>query len=72
MCKDLVQTSNNVARIEFKDGKYTVMCLTRSSVTSEKMDEANAIKAVFELIDAKVEFPAVLLGARYRTPKRRS
>lgn len=54
--KDLVQTSNNVARIELKDGKYTVMCLTRSSVSSEKMDEANAIKAVFELIDAKVEF----------------
>ncbi|MBK7382427.1 MAG: aminoacyl-histidine dipeptidase [Flavobacteriales bacterium] len=54
--KDLVQTSNNVARIELKDGKYTVMCLTRGSVTSEKMDEANSIKAVFELIDAKVEF----------------
>lgn len=54
--KDLVQTSNNLARIELKDGNYTVMCLTRSSVNSEKLDEANAIKAVFELIDAKVEF----------------
>ena len=52
----LVQTSNNVARIELKDGAYTVMCLTRGSLTSEKMDEANSIKAVFELIDAKVEF----------------
>lgn len=52
----LVQTSNNVARIQLKDGAYTVMCLTRGSVTSEKMDEANSIKAVFELIGGKVEF----------------
>ncbi|MGV9014009.1 MAG: aminoacyl-histidine dipeptidase [Flavobacteriales bacterium] len=52
----LVQTSNNVARIELKDGSYTVMCLTRGSVSSEKMDEANGIKAVFELIGAKVDF----------------
>ncbi len=52
----LTQTSNNVARIEVKDGQYKVLCLTRSSVNSEKLDEANAIKAVFELIGAKVEF----------------
>jgi dipeptidase D len=54
--EDLVQTSNNVARIELKDGNYTVMCLTRGSVDSEKMDEANGIKAVFGLIGAKVKF----------------
>jgi dipeptidase D len=54
--EDLVQTSNNVARIELKDGGYTVMCLTRGSVNSEKMDEANGIKAVFGLIGAKVKF----------------
>jgi dipeptidase D len=54
--EDLVQTSNNVARIELKDGTFTAMCLTRSSVDSEKLDEANSIKAVFELIGAKVEF----------------
>lgn len=54
--EDLVQTSNNVARIELKEGAWTVMCLTRGSVDSEKMDEANSIKAVFELIGAKVEF----------------
>lgn len=52
----LTQTSNNLARIELKDGNYTAMCLTRSSVDSEKMDEALAIRAVFELIGAKVEF----------------
>ncbi|MCB0770399.1 MAG: aminoacyl-histidine dipeptidase [Flavobacteriales bacterium] len=54
--EDLVQTSNNLARIELKDGTFTAMCLTRSSVDSEKLDEANSIKAVFELIGAKVEF----------------
>lgn len=52
----LVQTSNNLARVELGNGTYTVMCLTRSSVDSEKMDEANTIRSVFELIGAKVEF----------------
>jgi dipeptidase D len=52
----LVQTSNNLARVELKDGKYMIMCLTRSSVDSEKMDEANTIKAVFDLIGADVVF----------------
>ena len=52
----LVQTSNNLARIELKDGRYTVLCLTRSSVNSEKMDEAMAIRAAFELIGATVDF----------------
>ncbi|MCB0758286.1 MAG: M20/M25/M40 family metallo-hydrolase, partial [Flavobacteriales bacterium] len=58
----LVQTSNNVARIQLKEGTYTVMCLTRGSVDSEKMDEANSIRAVFELIDAKVEFSGAYPG----------
>ena len=51
----LVQTSNNLARVEVKDGKYEMMCLTRSSVDSEKMDLANAIGAAFELIGARIE-----------------
>ncbi len=50
----LVQTSNNLARVLVKDGEYEVLCLTRSSVDSEKMDEAEAIKSTFELIGAKV------------------
>lgn len=58
----LVQTSNNVARVELKDASYTVMCLTRGSVDTEKMDEANSIRAVFELIDAKVEFTGAYPG----------
>lgn len=52
----LVQTSNNVARVLVKDGHLTVMCLTRSSVDSEKMDLAHAIQACFELAGADVAF----------------
>lgn len=54
--KDLVQTSNNLARVLVKDGKLEVLNLTRGSVESEKLDEANAIAATFELIGAQIEF----------------
>ncbi len=52
---DLVQTSNNLARVVAKEGQFQVMCLTRSSVNSERDDLANAICAVLELTGAKVE-----------------
>jgi dipeptidase D len=52
----LVQTSNNLARVLVKEGEYSIQCLTRSSVDSEKMDLANALKHTFELIGAKVDF----------------
>lgn len=52
----LVQTSNNLARVLVKDGEYSIQCLTRSSVNSEKMDLANTLKYTFELIGARVEF----------------
>ncbi|MCC6840359.1 MAG: aminoacyl-histidine dipeptidase [Flavobacteriales bacterium] len=52
----LVQTSNNTARVQLADGAYTVMCLTRGSVESEKMDQAATIRAAFELIGGTVEF----------------
>ncbi len=58
----LVQTSNNVARVLIKDGEYSVLCLTRSSLNSEKMDEAKAIKSTFELIGAKVEYGGAYPG----------
>ncbi|MEO1257818.1 MAG: aminoacyl-histidine dipeptidase [Bacteroidota bacterium] len=54
--EDLVQTSNNLARVLVKNGEFTVMCLTRGSVDSEKMDLAEAIKAALELTGASVEF----------------
>lgn len=47
--KDLVETSNNVARVIVKDETVKVMCLTRSSVESGKFDLANALKATFEM-----------------------
>jgi len=52
----LVQTSNNVARVLVKDGSYSVLCLTRSAVDSEKMDLADSIRSAFELTGATVEF----------------
>lgn len=52
--KGLVQSSNNLARILLKDGTYTVQCLTRSSVDSEKTDLANVISSAFELTGATV------------------
>ena len=54
--EDLVQTSNNVARILVKDGSYSLQCLTRSSVDTEKMDMATSIKSAFELLGADVSF----------------
>ncbi|GAB4160634.1 MAG: aminoacyl-histidine dipeptidase [Winogradskyella sp.] len=54
--KDLVETSNNIARVIVKEGHIKVGCLTRSSVESSKMDLANALKATFELAGCEVEF----------------
>lgn len=59
---DLVQTSNNLARVLVKGGTYEVLCLTRSSVDSEKMDMAQAIKSSFELIGADVGFSGMYPG----------
>lgn len=59
---NLVQTSNNLARVLFKDGQYQVLCLTRGSVDSEKMDEATAIVNTFELIGANVQLSGAYPG----------
>ena len=47
--KDLVETSNNVARVLVKDGQIKILCLTRSSVNSGKDNLVNTISSVFEL-----------------------
>lgn len=52
---DLVQTSNNLARVLVKDGEIKIGCLTRSSVNSERDDLANAISAVLRLTGATIE-----------------
>lgn len=51
---DLVQTSNNIARVEIKGGKASILCLCRSSVDSEKEDMAHAITSAFELAGCSV------------------
>jgi dipeptidase D len=53
---ELVETSNNVARVIVKEGHIKVGCLTRSSVESSKMDLANTLRATFELTGCEVEF----------------
>lgn len=53
---DLVETSNNIARVIVKEGTIKIGCLTRSSVESSKMDLANMLKATFELGGCQVEF----------------
>ncbi len=52
---DLVETSNNVARILVKDGSIKIACLTRSSVESGKDNLANTIKSGFELAGFSVD-----------------
>ena len=45
---DLVQTSNNLAKVTINSAKFEVLCLTRSSLDTEKFDLANALTAAFE------------------------
>ena len=52
---DLVETSNNIARVIVKDGGIKIGCLTRSSVESSKWDLANMLRATFELTGCDVE-----------------
>ncbi|MBK7789658.1 MAG: aminoacyl-histidine dipeptidase [Saprospiraceae bacterium] len=53
---DLVEASNNVARVEVNAGQAKIMCLTRSSVESTKLEVANSLKAVFELAGFDCQF----------------
>ena len=52
---DLVETSNNIARVIVKEGQIKIACLTRSSVESSKIDLANTLRATFELTGCEVE-----------------
>ena len=53
---DLVETSNNIARVIVKDGELSIGCLTRSSVETSKYDLANALRSAFELFGCEVVF----------------
>ena len=52
---NLVETSNNIAKISLGNGKIHVGCLTRSSSESSKNDLTNALTSCFELAGFKVE-----------------
>ena len=54
--EDLVETSNNVARVIVKDGHILIQCLTRSSVETSKFDLANGLRSAFELFGCEVDF----------------
>ncbi|QXU48941.1 aminoacyl-histidine dipeptidase [Chryseobacterium sp. D764] len=53
---DLVEASNNVARVELKVGELKILNLTRSSVDSSKYSVAEQLKSVAELAGMNVEF----------------
>ena len=53
---DLVETSNNIAKVVVDHGHIQVDCLTRSSVESSKWDLAHSLRAAFELGGMQVEF----------------
>ena len=58
----LVETSNNIAKVTIKEGTIKVECLTRSSVTSSKLDMANTLESVFNLAGFEVEFSGAYPG----------
>ena len=54
--EDLVETSNNIARVIVKDGEISIQNLTRSSVETSKMDLANSLRSAYELFGCEVTF----------------
>ncbi|GAA0873025.1 aminoacyl-histidine dipeptidase [Gangjinia marincola] len=54
--EDLVEASNNVARVTLKNGTLEIACLTRSSVDSTKWQVAEGLQAIFELAGYQVKF----------------
>ncbi|GGE96876.1 dipeptidase D [Chishuiella changwenlii] len=63
----LVETSNNVARVEVIEGKVRVLCLTRSSVESGKEALAQTLKSGFELGGFDVKFSGSYPGWKANT-----
>jgi dipeptidase D len=51
---NLVETSNNIAKVVVGEGKLSVQCLTRSSVETAKYDLANGLTSAFELMGCEV------------------
>lgn len=53
--ENLVETSNNIAKVNAENGNLEIMCLTRSSVESNKWDLGNSLRSAFELGGFKVK-----------------
>ena len=53
---DLVESSNNIARVIAGKGSIKIACLTRSSVEAGKMEVANSLKQTFETNGFDVKF----------------
>ncbi len=53
---DLVETSNNIARVELNNGELKILNLSRSSIESGKFAVAEQLKSVYELAGMNVEF----------------
>ena len=53
---ELVETSNNIARIVVRNGEISIACLTRSSSESSKKDLTNSLKSCFELAGFQVKY----------------
>ena len=47
--QDLVETSNNLARVLVKEGNIKILCLTRSATEVGKQDLANQLKCALQL-----------------------
>ncbi|HET8854554.1 MAG TPA: aminoacyl-histidine dipeptidase [Salinimicrobium sp.] len=60
--EDLVETSNNIAKVKVAGGEIEILCLTRSSVESSKQDLANSLKSGFELAGFEVIFSGTYPG----------
>ena len=52
---DLVETSNNIARVSLSNGELEIANLSRSSVESSKNAVAEQLRSVYELAGMKVE-----------------
>jgi len=52
--KNLVETSNNISKVQVENGELKIECLTRSSVESSKQDLVNTLSAVFDLAGYEV------------------
>jgi dipeptidase D len=59
---NLVETSNNIAKIKVEAGEVIIENLTRSSVESSKYDLAHALKSVYELMGCEVTFSGAYPG----------